>query len=188
MLAFDAVAKLPLAAQRQTAAAGGQVAVTLDALTLSATALLDIGASANITLGSLTLSATATLDLTGSAGISLAPLTLASAGGLQIQGALSVTLDGLTMAATGSLAASGATTIQLEDLSLTATGQFPPIEISRDFVVYRALDRDVIATLESGPYSFVVQQPQPVHVIARREKDRAFVTSKRPTPTITVHQ
>lgn len=100
----------------------GTLAVTLDALTLSATGTVDIQANAAPTLGALTLSATATNEASGALAVTLGDVTLSATGTAEAQGTLAVTLDALALGATGIAEVSGTLAATLGDVTLAATG------------------------------------------------------------------
>ena len=111
----------------QTTAGGhnGTLAVTLGALTLSATGTVEVQGTLTTTLGALTLSATGTVDVQGTASITLGDVTLAGAGTVASagpQGTLDVTLDALTLAGTGTVEVKGTASITLGALTLAGTG------------------------------------------------------------------
>lgn len=116
---------LTLAAEGVGAENTGDVALALDALTLTSAASLALQGDAAIALAPATISAAASLALTGEASATLDPATLAAAGaGADNTGAVGVTLDAVT--ATGTAAhfriyASDGTTAHLQG-TVTATG------------------------------------------------------------------
>ena len=83
----------------------GTAAITLDALTVAATALLALSGSASLALGTLTLAASATLALSAAASVVLGELTLSAAGNLVTPGggSASIQLEPVTLVSTGEL-------------------------------------------------------------------------------------
>ncbi len=91
-----------------TAPISGEVAITLDAATLSAAGTVasasEISGAAAITLDDLSSSAAGTVDINGAAGISLEAMTGSGAGTVDVQGSASISLDALTCSSAGTVA------------------------------------------------------------------------------------
>lgn len=108
------------------AASGGAVSAnlskTLDAVTLSATAVLPINGIAAITLGDVTLSSAAVLAINATESTTLDAVTLSSTAKLAIQGTLSASLADVTLSSSASLAIQGSLAVSLDEVSLSATG------------------------------------------------------------------
>lgn len=75
-----------------------------------------------VTLGALTSSASGTVDISGASAATLGALTVAGAGTLAVVGIASVTLGALTSSATGAVALAGTLAKALDAATVTATG------------------------------------------------------------------
>lgn len=99
-------------------------AITLGALTTAATAVTPVQGSASITLGALTTTATGTVgsSITGQADILLGALTTSATGAVKVQGAADITLGALTTTAAAATPVQGSAAITLGELTTAATG------------------------------------------------------------------
>lgn len=105
----------------------GSAAITLDALTSSATGTLPIAGVAAATLGALTATATGVLPIAGVAALTLDGLTSTATGALSVAGVAAITLDDLAGTATGALAITGSLDASLAALTLQAYEAPPAI-------------------------------------------------------------
>jgi hypothetical protein len=105
----------------QSTSISGTASVTLGALTLSATATLDIFGTLSQTLGALTTNtATGTVLDTGASAITLQSLSLSATGQLLIQGTLNQTLDSLGVSAQAGFDRTATLTVTLDSLAISA--------------------------------------------------------------------
>jgi len=100
----------------------GTLAVTLGAVTLSATGTLAIAGTAAPTVGAVTSVATGTLALAGAASPTLGDVTLAGTSAVAIAGEVAATLGTITLAATGGVALAGQVSATLPAVTLSAAG------------------------------------------------------------------
>lgn len=100
----------------------GSVTVTLDALTVSGAATVQVAGSLSGTLAALTLSAAGVSVVAGTLDATLDPVTLSSAGGTGATGTLSVTLDPVTLSSAGTVLVAGALSVTLDPVTLSSTG------------------------------------------------------------------
>lgn len=98
--------------------------VTLDDVTLSASASSTLAADLTATLGAATLSSTTSIDLTVTASIELDPLTVSSTAAIDVLATLVETLDAMTLGSTGTVGnvSTGALSATLDDAILSAVG------------------------------------------------------------------
>jgi hypothetical protein len=105
-----------------SAGGSGDLAKTLDNVTLAATGQVAIAGTLAKTLANVTLSSAATLAIAGSEASTLADVTLSAAGAVTLTGSLSKTLGDVTLSAAGALAISGTEATTLADVTLSAAG------------------------------------------------------------------
>jgi hypothetical protein len=121
MLGFSSFAETPYATLTSKAVSG-TLAVTLDDITVSATAKTVHNGTLAVTLDDITVSATAKTVHNGTLAVTLDDITFASTGTLTHNGTLAVTLDDITFVAAGNEVQTGILAITLEDIAFAATG------------------------------------------------------------------
>jgi len=105
--------------------ASGVLAVTLAAVSVSASGALTVSGSASNTLAAVGISAAGAVAVTGSASSTLAAATLSGAGAVAVAGASAVTLADVSLSgagAVGSSPISGALSVALSDVLAAASG------------------------------------------------------------------
>ncbi len=100
----------------------GVLSKTLDAITLSGSATVDIAGSASQTLGSVTLSSASTLDISGTLSKSLSSIALSATGAIDIVGSSTNALANITLSSTGVLDVFGTLSSSFADLTAASTG------------------------------------------------------------------
>lgn len=117
----------------EAAAAGdidGTFAVTIDPVTLAASADLLIQGSLAQTIAAVTLSASADLLVQGTFAQTIAPVTLAATGKVIISGTFAQTIDPITLSAAGDVDISATFGVTVDPVTLAASGD---VDISGSF-------------------------------------------------------